>query len=412
MERPDCSACCPVAPRCCALGFHVLLVICRQKPHRYFSSLQNHKGVFYDRLPEKNVKMGGWGSLGKDKNAFTLVELLVVIAIIGMLIALLLPAVQAAREAARRMTCSNQLKQLTLALHNYHDTHNEFPNDGKASRAEQHDVQGTMGSHVRLTPFIERTDIWAMVDFTQSYAWGNGSPTPVTPSTTIESNLKAATIKVAALQCPSSSNETARVNWQAVAIGGPRPAAPGPERSDAACTVTHYYGNGGGEFTGAPVVRGPSGNLTSGTGMICANGVMSPGTPKKFGSVADGTTNTWAFGEMSWNEISLRGWHRGIYFHDATNVNVLSIRMFRNDFTINLGLKRKAANDWSGDSGSTTGVVRYSQMKTIGSWGSQHPGGCHFSLLDGSVRYISENLAGAVLVAYAAIDDGEQYALP
>ncbi|EAQ78053.1 DUF1559 family PulG-like putative transporter, partial [Blastopirellula marina] len=104
-------------------------------------------------------------------DGFTLVELLVVIAIIGVLIALLLPAVQQAREAARRMSCSNNLKQLGLALHNYHDTHLVFPY-GRSAAAEGSGLGGTSPQTYRsqtgltaLLPFIEKQALYNTIDF-------------------------------------------------------------------------------------------------------------------------------------------------------------------------------------------------------------------------------------------------------
>ena len=102
--------------------------------------------------------------LPKRQSGFTLVELLVVIAIIGVLVALLLPAVQSAREAARRMSCSNNLKQLSLALHNYEDTHKTLPPAGIDSNQ--------MSWTVLLLPYFEQQNLYDKFNFNKG-AWNS-----------------------------------------------------------------------------------------------------------------------------------------------------------------------------------------------------------------------------------------------
>ncbi|MDO5581196.1 MAG: DUF1559 domain-containing protein, partial [Planctomycetia bacterium] len=107
------------------------------------------------------------------KFGFTLVELLVVIAIIGILIGLLLPAVQAAREAARRMQCSNNLKQLGLALHNYHDINHVFPKGSKQGQSNaytSHSAKASFCWRLAVLPYIEQQTMWDSLDFTKAFS--------------------------------------------------------------------------------------------------------------------------------------------------------------------------------------------------------------------------------------------------
>src|SRR5690606_26844299 len=98
------------------------------------------------------------------RRAFTLVELLVVVAIIGVMVGLLLPAVQAAREAARRMQCSNNLKQYGLSLHNYHDIYKQFAPGGTAN-AHPNNTNPRVGWVVRVLPQLEQQALYDQLDF-------------------------------------------------------------------------------------------------------------------------------------------------------------------------------------------------------------------------------------------------------
>jgi len=146
-------------------------------------------------------------SRGGRRSAFTLIELLVVIAIIAILIALLLPAVQQAREAARRTQCKNHLKQLGLALHNYHDTYNCFPMGsgrwGGGSGARRH------SPHVGLLPYMEQANLFNMI--------ATGGPGAAVNGTTNywkntfnpwDNNHKGVRANLPTLKCPSDSDTT------------------------------------------------------------------------------------------------------------------------------------------------------------------------------------------------------------
>jgi prepilin-type N-terminal cleavage/methylation domain-containing protein len=200
---------------------------------------------------------------------FTLVELLVVIAIIGVLIALLLPAVQAAREAARRMSCTNKLKQLGIATHNYHDTHNALPHGNGGPYGKTTTEPARWGIFVPLLPFLEMTSLYEQFTsldiqaLTTSGYWYAMSGVHETSS--------PATKNVTALYCPSdaaggtqATNKPGMTNYRYCKGDNPT--------GDYAGSLTDIYGRG-------------------------VRGAFGPRSYFNFAAITDGTSHTLFFSE-------------------------------------------------------------------------------------------------------------------
>lgn len=190
------------------------------------------------------------------RKAFTLVELLVVIAIIGVLVGLLLPAVQAARESARRMQCGNNLKQIGLATHNYESTYKCLP-AGRTSRG--------LSSHAALAPFLEQNNAAEQIDFTAPW---NGAE-----------NAVARTLKVASFLCPSDPQSNNPLDW-----GG-----------------TTYRGNQG---SGILWGLSPQDPADPNFAMPAPDGVFFLNSFLRFRDIGDGLSNTVAFSEHNQGDFS------------------------------------------------------------------------------------------------------------
>lgn len=304
----------------------------------------------------------------RRRSGFTLVELLVVIAIIGILIALLLPAVQAAREAARRSQCSNHLKQLGVALHNYHDTFLKFPPAGWATGNKLPWITS-------ILPFIEQKPLYDKVNFEAS-STAAGDPT-------YGQNTLIASEPISTLLCPSCNQlQTSSTHPSELYT------KPGTTTAVANYT-THYYGVlgprgtipqfGGTVPNPAPTYRyeGPSGH-----GDFSMEGVMGRNRCYNFRDITDGTSNTFLLGELSWNKSKVfRTFVRGVL--DNTSGS--------------------AKNVVDGINVTPFGSTNFNSV----SFGSEHPGGCHFAMADASVRFVSETVDMDIYRATASRESGE-----
>jgi prepilin-type N-terminal cleavage/methylation domain-containing protein len=298
----------------------------------------------------------------RQRLGFTLVELLVVIAIIGVLVALLLPAVQSAREAARRMKCQNHLKQIGLGLHNYHDVHGGLPPGGMATASTAAANDG-MGFHVFLLPYVEQDALFRQFNTSNPY---NAAP-----------NRALGATKVGFYLCPSAINLYTENTGE---------YAPSGEKG----WTTHYHGNMGPN----DVTSNRYEVISSTNGGQATQGVLGRDTKTRLAEITDGTSNTFMVGETSWtrgnpvtNVVGYRVWQRGC----NTNGQLAC------------GSCRNIANGlgvvWAGGGG----VAAYNNF----SFGGIHPGSTNFSFCDASTRSINNNMSLGVLMATASRDGGE-----
>ena len=285
-------------------------------------------------------------------SGFTLVELLVVIAIIGILIALLLPAVQAAREAARRVQCQNHLKQFGLAILTYHETNRAFPPNGNwypfnAGR------KGTM--QVQLLPYIEQIGFHNKLNL-------DGD---VVAQISGDAELKTTVIGI--FRCPS--NDFPKLNTSGEA-------------------VVHYYGSAGDQRTYGYCGAYP-GNTLGGGPVADANAVKASQLSGLFSRyfcyvtidmVFDGCSNTIAMGEVlpqCSTHLRLPWWH-GQQSFVCTSIPI--------NYPTCPG--EPPGNDGS----SGVGCNSYNNWATDVGFKSRHPGGANFVFADGSVHFLSQNI--------------------
>ncbi|TWT61514.1 DUF1559 domain-containing protein [Rubinisphaera italica] len=294
---------------------------------------------------------------------FTLIELLVVIAIIAILVALLLPAVQQAREAARRSSCKNNLKQIGLAMHNYHDTHRVFPpglvmvdcrpgvNEGNHRHTGRHPSWGFY-----LLPFLEEAAIYDIQDFRMSGSCPSGGAPGGLGILDAPSNANATNNTLDSFSCPSDTK---------------------PSRGKGGFGTSSYAANRGNTNRGGQ---------TTGLQMDETTGMFWVNSNTRMRDITDGTSSTIMVGEVSWKQ----------YYNwtNANNSNLAQGALWPGVPTMKfdpLALRDVNAPRPINLSRPYTGAGTGPSNDNDG-FGSFHQGGAQFVFADGSVHFLSENI--------------------
>jgi len=383
----------------------------------------------------RNIKLGG-GQTG----GFTLVELLVVIAIIGILIALLLPAVQAAREAARRMQCTNNLKQLGLAVHNFHDAQRGLPPATIGI--------GRLTSLALVMPYIEQMANFErlsrpQIGVVRSTAWWNGTTggnfdgnddDTINQSAPMTATDRTGLASVAPYVCPSrraagavASDPVNPENWELAA--GPQTdyaivvmAAPTGAQYAAFTDANAYWWISGNR---AQYHRGPlrSANLTGGERSTSDCNTWKPRDQMSWW--ADGTSNQFVFGEKHVPSSLVGQCGGGVRGGDCSYLSAEHYAVASSSRTFVVGSidpvdpnnanrfwTRNPGWEWPLQKGNEGADSPNLALHTLG-FGSAHPGVSHFLFGDGSVHGISNTTpVNPILISFALVNDGRSVAIP
>ncbi|MDO5581551.1 MAG: DUF1559 domain-containing protein [Planctomycetia bacterium] len=337
------------------------------------------------------------------KKGFTLVELLVVIAIIGILIGLLLPAVQAAREAARRMQCTNNLKQLGLAMQNYHDIYSCFPRGLSGSNDTSPTATWkSIGGHnwrIKLLPFVEQAPVYSQLDFNSRFT--------ATSITATSPNACLKDFVFNGYHCPSNPQEPLD-NMEGMVEGYNN------MQNKAPCQMPNYVGIAGAypdPANRAEVTYDMTFGILANTGVLLMNEQSSVAT------ILDGTSNTLMISEQSglttnsagkqvfpWSSLK-GGWHGGEFSTacpDSFNATVTACRTAGGirHWACGITTVRYAINSRPAASGGINPSTHNTLLI------SNHSGGVNGAMADGSVRFLTDTMDFELLRIICSSNDG------
>jgi prepilin-type N-terminal cleavage/methylation domain-containing protein/prepilin-type processing-associated H-X9-DG protein len=320
---------------------------------------------------------------------FTLIELLVVIAIIAILIGLLLPAVQKVREAANRTSCSNNLKQLGLAVHNYHDARGEFPPDRI--------VPDWATWAVLILPFIEQDSAYKLWDITYRFAQQPGAP---------GTGADPCVVFVKTYYCPGRRAPGALSVATGTGTTGNGTALPHRQGALSDYASVAGYANNEGTLRVSKPSGVIAGKQVTGTGPFNNTAgldarVTSFKSQTNIPFVVDGTSNTLLIGEKHVRPSSFEGKNEDRSVYDSNNAN---------NFHRLAGLDPNPTKDPHPIVGNPLAENAPPYPAANASFGGPHPGVCQFVFCDGSVRAVPSTIDINILTHLAVPNDG--FAIP